>query len=154
MTPEKQIQQQIAENLVSLGEILFSAQAWKFFQKLGRGYLYLHKVLQIEHTSGNNFSLIEGASQLGDRMYYTAKGTEAWQMMQLSAAAARQPILYAQFCAFIDNYDPRKEFVVIVGFNYGSDAREYFFLRRPEIPPEQAFTIVSDRPLEFGIESL
>ena len=37
---------------------------------------------------------------------------------------------------------------------HGSDAREYFFLRRPEISPEQAFRIVSDRPLEFGIESL
>ncbi|MEH1880980.1 MAG: hypothetical protein V7K78_29340, partial [Nostoc sp.] len=62
--------------------------------------------------------------------------------------------IYAQFYALIDNYDPRKEFVVIVGFNYGSDAREYFFLRKPEISPEQAFRIVSDRPLEFGIESL
>ncbi|MEH2139687.1 hypothetical protein [Nostoc sp.] len=71
-------EQQIAENLVLMGEILFSAQAWKFFQKLGRGYLYMHKVLQIEHTGGNNFSVIEGVSQLGNRMYYTAKGTEAW----------------------------------------------------------------------------
>ena len=50
------------------------------------------------------------------------------------------------FSAFIDNYNLIKEFVVIVGFNYGSDAREYFFLRKPEISPEQAFTIVSDRP--------
>ncbi len=154
MTPEKQIQQQIAENIVCADEILFSAQAWKFFNTLGRGYLYLHKVLQVEHTSGNNFSLNEGGSHLGDRMYYTAKGTQAWQMMQLSAAAASQPIQYAQFYALIDNYDPRKEFVVVVGFNYGSDAREYFFFRRPEISPEQAFKIVSDRPLEFGIESL
>ncbi|MEH2139688.1 hypothetical protein [Nostoc sp.] len=47
--------------------------------------------------------------------------------MQLSTAAARQPILYAQFCACIDNYDPAKEYVVIVGFNYGCDTREYFF---------------------------
>ncbi|MEH2274658.1 MAG: hypothetical protein V7K40_07555 [Nostoc sp.] len=154
MTPEKQIQHEIAENIVLAGEVLFSAQAWKFFQTLGRGYLYMHKVLQIDHTGGNNFSLIEGTSQLGDKMYYTAKGTQAWQMMQLSAAAASQPIQYAQFYALIDNYDPRIEYVVIVGFNYGSDAREYFFFRRPEIPPEQAFKIVSDRPLEFGIESL
>ncbi|MGI2909400.1 hypothetical protein [Tolypothrix sp. VBCCA 56010] len=154
MTPEQQIQQEIAENLVSIGEVLFSAQAWKFFQTLGRGYLYMHKVLRIEHTSGNNFSVVESESQTGNRMHYVAKGTQAWQMMKLSAAAVNQPILYAQYYALIDNYDPRKEYVIVVGFNYGSDAVEYFFLRRPEVPPQEAFKIVSDRPLEFGIESL
>ncbi|MBP5971319.1 hypothetical protein HW132_00860 [Brasilonema sp. CT11] len=144
MTPEQQIQHEIAENLICIGEVLFSAQAWKFFQKLGRGYLYMHKVIRIEHTGGNNFSVLEGVSQTGDRMHYVAKGTQAWQMMKLSSAAASQPILYAQFYASIDNYNPSKEYVVIVGFNYGSDAREYFFLRKPEIPPQQAFKIVSD----------
>lgn len=154
MTPEQQIQYEIAENLVSISEVLFSAQAWKFFQTLGRGYLYMHKVLRIEHTGGNNFSLIESVSHVGDRVHYVAKGTQHWQMMQLSKAATSQPIQYAHFYALIDNYDPSKEYVVVAGFNYGSDAREYFFLRRPEFPPQEAFRIVSDRPLEFGVESL
>ncbi|MDM9385747.1 hypothetical protein QUB80_34395 [Chlorogloeopsis sp. ULAP01] len=152
MTPEKEIRVKIAQNIIEQCEILFSAQAWKFFQNLGRGYLYLHKVVNIQHSGGNNFSITEGVSHLGNSVHYVAKGSEAWNMAKLSQAAKQQPIEYAQFFTLIDNYNPDNEYVVIVGFNYGSDATEYWFLRKPEVPPQQAFSLVRGRPLEFGVE--
>lgn len=40
--------------------------------------------------------------------------------------------------------------MVIVGFNYGSDATEHWFLRQPELPSIKAYTAVRQRPQEFG----
>lgn len=57
MTPERELRVEIARNIIEECEILFSAQAWKFYQRSGRGYLYLHKVVDIQHSGGNDFSL-------------------------------------------------------------------------------------------------
>jgi hypothetical protein len=153
MTPE-QIRVEIAQRLIEKGEILFSAQAWKFFQRYGRGYLYLHKVVDIQHSGGNSFSITERDSALGNKMHYVAKGSKAWKIMTLSESAKEQPLEYAQFINMIDTYNPKREYVVIVGFNYGTDVTEHWFLRRPEMTPLQAFTAVRRRPQEFGVDSI
>lgn len=153
MTPERELRVKIAENLIEQCEILFSAQAWKFFQRSGRGYLYLHKVVDIQHTGGNNFSITESESAIKG-VHYVVKDSEPWKMMTLSRAAKAQPVEYAQLFEVIDTYKPRNEYVVIVGFNYGSDASERWFLRRPELSPTQAYTAVRHRPQEFGVDSL
>lgn len=75
-------------------------------------------------------------------------------MMLLSPAAKEQPLKYAQLLNIIDTYQPKEEYVVIVGFNYGSDASEYWFLIQPELPPMKAYTAVRHRPQEFGVDSL
>ncbi|MBE9168329.1 hypothetical protein IQ238_12675 [Pleurocapsales cyanobacterium LEGE 06147] len=153
MTPERKLRVEIAENIIEQCEILFSAQAWKFFQRSGRGYLYLHKVVDIQHAGGNNFSITESESAIKG-VHYVAKGSDPWKMMTLSRAARDQAVEYAQFFNVIDTYKPRNEYVVIVGFNYGSDASEHWFLRQPELPPVKAYTAVRHRPQEFGVDSL
>jgi hypothetical protein len=153
MTPERELRVKIAENIIEQCEILFSAQAWKFFQRSGRGYIYLHKVVDIQHTGGNNFSITESESAIKG-VHYVSKGSEPWKMMTLSQAAKKQSVEYAQFFDAIDTYKPRNEYIAIVGFNYGSDASEHWFLRRPELSPMKAYTEVRHRPQEFGINSL
>jgi hypothetical protein len=154
MTPERKLRVEIAESLVEQLEILLSAQAWKFFQKLGRGYLYFHKVVDIQHSRGNNFSITESPSALTNKAHYVAKDSQPWKMMTLSQAAREQPLEYARFFALIDSYQPKNEYVIVVGFNYGTDASEHWFLRKPELPPIKAYTAVRQRPQEFGVDSL
>ncbi|WP_375473916.1 hypothetical protein [uncultured Nostoc sp.] len=154
MTPERELRVEIARNIIDECEVLFSAQAWKFYQHSGRGYLYLHKVVNIQHSDGNDFSITESPSAIGSKVHYVAQRSEPWKMMMLSQAAKQQPIEYAQLFNVIDTYKPKEEYVVIVGFNYGSDASENWFLRRPELPPMKAYTAVRHRPQEFGVDSL
>ena len=152
MTPERELRIEIARNIIDECEILFSAQAWKFYQRSGRGYLYLHKVVNIQHAGGNDFSITESESVI-KRVHYAAQGSEAWKMMTLSKAAREKPLEYAQFYQVIDTYKPKTQDVVVVGFNYGSDATEDWFLRQPELPPMKAYTAVRQRPQEFGVDS-
>lgn len=74
--------------------------------------------------------------------------------MTLSKAAQEQPLEYAQFYDLIDTYKPKEQYVVVIGFNYGSDATEDWFLRQPELPPIKAYTAVRQRPQEFGVDAL
>jgi hypothetical protein len=74
--------------------------------------------------------------------------------MTLSQAAREQFLEYARFFALIDSYQPKNEYVIVIGFNYGTDASEHFFLRRPKLPPIKAYTAVRQRPQEFGVNSL
>jgi hypothetical protein len=154
MTPEQELRVEIAQSLIEQGEVLFSAQAWKFFQRHGRGYLYLHKVIKIQCWGRNNCSINEQDSALGNRMHYVAKGSRAWMMMTLSQSAKEQPLEYGQFMHMIDTYNPKREYVVIIGFNYGVDVTEHWFLRRPEMNPPQAFMAVRRQPQEFGVDSI
>ncbi|MBW4553586.1 MAG: hypothetical protein KME35_21105 [Aphanocapsa sp. GSE-SYN-MK-11-07L] len=153
MTPEREIRVEIARAIIDECEVLLSAQAWKFYQRSGRGYLYLHKVMDIQHERGNDFSITESESVI-KRVHYVARNSEPWKMMTLSQAAKSQPVQYAEFFHLIDTYKPKTQYVVIVGFNYGSDATEYWFLRQPEVPPMKAYTMVRCRPQEFGVDSL
>jgi hypothetical protein len=153
MTPERELRIEIARNIIDECEVLFSAQAWKFYQRSGRGYLYLHKVVNIQDEGGNNFSINESESVI-KRVHYVAQGSEAWTMMTFSKAAKEQPLEYAQFYQVIDTYKTKTQYVVVVGFNYGTDATEDWFLRQPEVPPMKAYTMVRCRPQEFGVDSL
>ncbi len=154
MTPERKLRIEMAKSLIEELEILFSAKAWKFFQKFGRGYLYFHQVVDIQHSGGNNFSITGSPSALKNKAHYVAKGSQPWKIMTLSRAAREQPIEYARFFALIDSYKPKNEYVIVLGFNYGSDASEHWFLRSPELPPIRAYTAVRQRPQEFGVDSL
>ena len=154
MTPERELRIEVAKSLIEQLEILLSAQAWKFFQKFGRGYLYCHKVVDIQHAGGNKFSVTESPSALTEKSHYVGQNSQPWKIMTLSQAAQRQPLEYARFFALIDSYKPKNEYVIVVGFNYGSDASEHWFLRRPELPPIKAYTAVRQRPQEFGVDSL
>lgn len=69
MTPEREIRIEIARSIISECEVLFSAQAWKFYQRSGRGYLYLHKVVNIQHEGGNNLSITESESVIKPETY-------------------------------------------------------------------------------------
>lgn len=154
MTPERELRVEIARDIIEECEILFSAQACKFFQCSGRGYLYLHKVVNIQHSGGNDFSITESPSAIGSKVRYVAQGSEPWKMIMLSKAAKAQPSEYAELFNVIDTYKPKDQYVVIMGFNYGFDASEYWFLRQPELPPMKAYTAVRHRPQEFGVDSL
>ncbi|NJK52781.1 MAG: hypothetical protein HC936_08015 [Leptolyngbyaceae cyanobacterium SU_3_3] len=154
MTPEREIRIEIARGIIDECEVLFSAHAWKFYQRSGRGCLYLHKAVHIQHDRGNDFSITEMESAIGNKVHYVAKGSEQWTMMTLSQAAKSQPLEYAQLFHVIDTYKPKTQYVVVVGFNYGSDATEDWFLRQPEVPPMKAYTMVRCRPQEFGVDSL
>lgn len=154
MTPERELRIEIARGIIDECEILLSAHAWKFYQRSGRGCLYLHKVVDIQHVGGNDFSITESPSAIGSKVHYVAQGSEHWKMMTLSKAAREQPLAYAQLFHVINTYKPKTQYVVIVGFNYGSDATEDWFLRQPELPPIKAYTAVRQRPQEFGGDAL
>ncbi len=57
ITPEKSIKHEIVKGIVDQFETLLSAASWKWFKEQGRGYLFLHRSIDVEHIAGNTFEI-------------------------------------------------------------------------------------------------
>lgn len=146
ITPEKSIKHEIAQSLVAEKETLLSAVAWKGFRERGRGYLFFHRAIDVEHIAGNDFGVKASPSPTEERLQYIEKGGEMYNFVRASEAAAGQTKEWTKFYELVDTYNPRNEFLVVVGMNQDDRATEHWFAREPNIPPYKAFLIVRKRP--------
>jgi hypothetical protein len=135
ITPEKEIKHQLALQIIEQIEPKLAAASWEGFKKEGRGYVYFHKSLDVEHYAGNTFQATQGKSLLEGQIVYIAKDSYIWHEARRSEAAAGQEQEWAPFYELVDTYSPRNEFLLIVGMNYNDRATEHYFLREPKIPP-------------------
>lgn len=135
MTPEKEIKHQLVRQMVEQLEPFLAAASWKGFKKGGRGYLFFHKSLDVEHQAGNIFEATLSESPHEEQILYIAKDSQVWHEARKSEAKAGQQKEWAKFYELVDSYNPRNEFLIVVGLNLEGKATEHYFLREPEIPP-------------------
>lgn len=137
ITPEKSVKHEIAKNIVNQIETLLSAASWQCFKKQGRGYLFLHRSIDVEHVAGNTFEIQEKPTLEKDILYFARNG-ELWNNAKKSEAASGQTKEWEKFYSLVDSYNPRYEFLVVIGFNEGDRATEHWFLVEPKVSPFKA----------------
>lgn len=135
ITPEKKIKHELALQMVEQLEPFLAAISWKNFKKAGRGYLFFHRLLDIQHLAGNTFEATRSKSPLEEQILYISKDSEIWREARKSEAKAGQQEEWAKFYELVDTYNPRNEFLIVVGLNLENKATEHYFLREPKIPP-------------------
>ena len=138
ITAEKEVKHELALQMIELLEPRLAAASWEGFKKSGRGYLFFHKSLDVEHLGGNTFEATERESPLEGQIPYVGKGSPIWHVARKSEAEAGQQEEWAKFYELVDTYNPRNEFLVVVGLNVGDKATEHYFLREPKISPYKA----------------
>lgn len=141
ITPEKLLKQEIARKYVDDNEALLSAISWEFFSKKrqGRGYLFIHKMISVEHLAGNDFTVNELA--IPEKINYFAKGSNLWNIARESEKRSGQEHEFADFYKLVDSYDPKFEFIIVVGITgVDNEAKptEHYFKISPQIPPHKA----------------
>ncbi len=125
--------------MIELLENVLSAAAWEGFKNGGRGYIFFHQAIDVEHYAGNTFQTKVGkSSPLKGQVVYVEKGSRIWDEAKKSEAAAGQTEEWTPFYEMVENYNPRNEYLIVVGLNEGDRATEHYFLREPELPPYKA----------------
>ena len=142
ITPEKLIKQKIAHKIVESQATKLSALSWNYFSKKrqGRGYLYIHKYIGVEHIAGNDFDISENDSFIKDILYF-AKGSDLWNYAKESEKNSGQEHEFEEFYNMVDEYNPKLEFLVFVGIDSTDNEVkpiECYFRIQPKIPPYKA----------------
>lgn len=107
-------------------EMPLAAMAWRFYQKLGRGYLYV--------PAKGNQQIVRP-----EEIVYFEKDGELWHAAALNVAndGNSNDELHTE----VSQYNPRQEFVVLVGF-IQSPPSEHYFRYKPRLSPPEASTTI------------
>jgi len=133
ITPEKQVKHELCNNFVTTLEPVLTALAWKFFKEKGRGYIYFTVSIDVEHEKGNEFKISN--SKLPEEIYYFAKGSKLFNSTRESEKSAGQSEEWQPFYDLVHTYNPRYQFLIVLGCQSSEKMTEHWFIKEPEKPP-------------------
>ena len=132
-----ELRYEAADKLVQAHEVTLAAAAYKFFQELGKGLLVV-----IPKLTETGLAVKE--------ILYSESGGESWQIA--AALSAKAGYDDSALYEAVRSYNPRREFVVVVGFTeVTGDQDEHWFVHQPSITPVKAFTLARHHPTEFEL---
>ena len=125
----EELRRQISMSIIQRYELPLAAMAWRLYQKSDRGYLYI--------PFRNNQKLVKP-----EEIVYFERGGELWNAAALNAETYGNK--NDELHGFVEQYEPQKQFVVLIGF-FEENQREHYFKYTPRLSPPQASAAIGQQ---------